>query len=204
MPVQSGRFTDLHSSSTSSDAVGPSPSSSGVVDALHFQKALFLLQGAADVSGSREIFQRLPIQQFGRKRVNLESLYRVLCGMYFPDNDKISESGRLSHSLILYDTLKYSLISTEIATRSGKTSLAPNYSLGSLYKELQTSNGFILALLLSIVQSTRMENSLTLLLRLRGIQLFAKSICTGNSADEISDPSAGGILLFHGIIFKFL
>ncbi|XP_049375303.1 E3 ubiquitin-protein ligase PRT6 isoform X1 [Solanum verrucosum] len=192
LPVDSGRFTSLHSSSSPSDAVGPSSSSSGVVDALHFQKALFLLQSAADVSGSREIFQRLPLRQFGRMRVNLESSYRVLCGMYFPDNDKISESGRLSHSLILYDTLKYSLISTEIATRSGKTSLAPNYSLGALYKELQSSNGFILALLLSIVQSTRTNNSLTVLLRLRGIQLFAESICTGTSANEISDPSVGG------------
>ncbi|KAK4730626.1 hypothetical protein R3W88_023614 [Solanum pinnatisectum] len=192
LPVDSGRFTSLHSSSSRSDAVGPSSSSSGVVDALHFQKALFLLQSAADVSGSREIFQRLPLRQFGRMRVNLESSYRVLCGMYFPENDKISESGRLSHSLILYDTLKYSLISTEIATRSGKTSLAPNYSLGALYKELQSSNGFILALLLSIVQSTRTNNSLTVLLRLRGIQLFAESICTGTSANEISDPSVGG------------
>ncbi|KAK6779288.1 hypothetical protein RDI58_021472 [Solanum bulbocastanum] len=192
LPVDSGRFTSLHSSSSPSDSVGPSSSSSGVVDALHFQKALFLLQSAADVSGSREIFQRLPLRQFGRMRVNLESSYRVLCGMYFPDNDKISESGRLSHSLILYDTLKYSLISTEIATRSGKTSLAPNYSLGALYKELQSSNGFIFALLLSIVQSTRTNNSLTVLLRLRGIQLFAESICTGTSANEISDPSVGG------------
>ncbi|XP_059305584.1 E3 ubiquitin-protein ligase PRT6 isoform X1 [Lycium ferocissimum] len=192
LPADFGGFTSLHLTSSASDAVGPSPSSSGVGDALYFQKALFLLQSAADVAGSREIFQRLPFRQFGQMRVNLESVYRVLCGKYFPDNDKISVSGRLGHSLILYDTLKYTLVSTEIATRSGKTSLAPNYSLGALYKELQSSNGFILALLLSIVQSTRTKNSLTVLLRLRGIQLFAESICTGTSADEISDPSAGG------------
>ncbi|KAF3670823.1 putative E3 ubiquitin-protein ligase UBR2-like isoform X2 [Capsicum annuum] len=192
LPVDYGRFRTLYSASSPSDAVGPSPLSSGVVDALHFQKALFLLQSAADVTGSREIFQKLPVRQFGQMRINLESLYHVLCGMYSLENDRISESGRLSHSLVLYDTLKYSLVSTKIATWSGKTSLAPNYNLDALYKELQSSNGFILALLLSIVQSTRTKNSLTVLLRLRGIQQFAESICTGTSADEISGPSVEG------------
>ncbi|KAM3288078.1 E3 ubiquitin-protein ligase PRT6 [Capsicum chacoense] len=163
-------------STGSSDAVG--------LPMLRFQEALLLLQSAADVAGSREILQSFPIQQFGQMSVNLESVVRVLCEMYFPDKDKISESGRLSHSLILFDTLKYSLVSTEIAARCEKTSLAPNYSLDALYKELKSSNCFILALLLSIVQNTRTKNLLTVLLRLRGIQLFAESICSGISADE--------------------
>ncbi|XP_009596027.1 E3 ubiquitin-protein ligase PRT6 isoform X1 [Nicotiana tomentosiformis] len=192
LPADSGRFASICSTSGPSDAVGTSPLSSGAVDALHFQEALFLLQNAAAVVRSREILQRLPLWQFGRMKVNIEPVYRMLCGMYFPDKEKISESGRLSHSLILYDTLRYSLVATEIATRAGKTSLAPNYSLGALYKELQSSNGFILSLLLSIVQSTQTKNSLTVLLRLRGIQLFAESICSGTSADKIPDPSFGG------------
>lgn len=177
----------------STQSVSTGPSDAVGLSALRFQEALFLLQSAADVAGSREILQSLPLQQFGQIRVNLESVVRVLCEMYFLDKDKISESGRLSHSLILFDTLKYSLVSTEIAARSGKTSLAPNYSLGALYKELKSSNCFILALLLGIVQNTRTKNSLTVMLRLRGIQLFAESICSGTSADEPADgPTVGG------------
>ncbi|KAG5582873.1 hypothetical protein H5410_053500 [Solanum commersonii] len=177
--------------STPSLSSGPSDAVS--LSTLRFQEALFLLQSAADVAGSREILQSLPLQQFGQMRVNLDYVVRVLCEMYFPDKDKISESGRLSHSLILFDTLKYSLISTEIAARSGNTSLAPNYSLGALYKELKSTNCFIFALLLSIVQSTRTKDSLTVLLRLRGIQLFVKSICSDISADECPDsPIVGG------------
>nr|XP_009623263.1 E3 ubiquitin-protein ligase PRT6-like isoform X1 [Nicotiana tomentosiformis] len=184
LPGDTKRLTQSVSTGPS-DAVGPS--------ALRFQEALFLLQSAADVAGSKEILHSFPLQQFGQMRINLESVVGVLCEMYFPDKDKISESGRLSHSLILFDTLKNSLVSTEIAARSVKTSLAPNYSLDALYKELKASNCFILALLLSIIQSTRTKNSLTVLLRLRGIQLFAESICSGTSADEPPDsPSVGG------------
>ncbi|KAJ8570714.1 hypothetical protein K7X08_037686 [Anisodus acutangulus] len=177
----------------STPSVSNGPSDAVGLSVLRFQEALFLLQSAADVGGSREILQSLPLQQFGQMRVNLESVVRVLCEMYFPDKEKISESGRLSHSLILFDTLKYSLVSTEIAARSGKTSLAPNYSVGALYKELKSSNCFVLSLLLSIVQRTRTKSSLNVLLRLRGIQLFAESICLGTSADEpLQSPTVGG------------
>lgn len=177
------------------------PSDPVGLSTLRFQEALSLLQSAADVGGSREILQCLPLQHVGQMRVNLEYVVRVLCEMYFPEKDKIptskdkiSESGRLSHSLILFDTLKYSLVSTEIASRSGSTSLAPNYSLDALFKELKSTNCFILTLLLSIVQSIRTKNSLTILLRLRGIQLFAESICSDISVDESPDNSTvGGI-----------
>ncbi|CAN4109660.1 unnamed protein product [Withania somnifera] len=177
----------------STQSVSTGPSDAVGHPTRRFQEALFLLQSAADVAGSREILQSRPLQQLGQIRVNLESVVRVLCEMYFLDKDKISESGRLSHSLILFDTLKYSLVSTEIAARSGKTSLAPNYSLGALYKDLKSSNCFILALLLSIVQNTRTKDSLTVMLRLRGIQLFAESICSGTSTDEPAEgPTVGG------------
>ncbi|KAA8518905.1 hypothetical protein F0562_016321 [Nyssa sinensis] len=111
--------------------------------------------------------------------------------------DKISRSARISHSMIMWDTLKYSLISTEISARCGRTSLTPNYSLNALYKELKSSSGFILSLLLKIVRSTWTKNSLSVLLRLRGIQLFAQSICSGVSLDEFpsSTRRQGGTML---------
>ncbi|KAI3474097.1 hypothetical protein Pfo_028885 [Paulownia fortunei] len=79
-----------------------------------------------------------------------------------------------------------------------ESSLSANYSLGALYKELNSSNGFILSLLLDVIQNTRTTNSLTVLLRLRGIQLFARSLCPGTSASELSNYSCqqGGNLLY--------
>ena len=183
-----------------SKSAGQLASSNRTVDLLRLQQALSLLQSAADISGRNEILKTFPMQRNGRIRPDLESVFRVLCGMYFPGKENISGSGRVSHSMIMWDTLKYSLISTEIAARSGKDSLTPNYSLNSLYKELKSSSGFILSLLLKIVQSTRTKNSLTLLLRLRGIQLFAESICSGISLDEFPSHTyrrGGMILLLH-------
>lgn len=160
------------------DPNGCLASSNRVATSLHVKEALSLLQSVADVAESCEILRSLPMQEYGKSRSNLESVSSVLGGMYYPGSDKILKSDRLSPSLILYDTLKYSLMSTEVAARSRKTSLASNCTLGSLYKELKSSNGFILSLLLSTVNSTRTKNSLDVLVRLRGIQLFAVSICS--------------------------
>lgn len=175
----------VFSTVNASDDVGPSASSNREVDVLRIQEALSLLQSAADVAGNTEILNSIPLQQFGRQRSNLESVFRVLCKLYFPGKAKISDSGRVSHSLILWDTLKYSLVSTEIAARSGKTSLTPNYSLTALFSELKSSSGFILSLLLNITQGSQVKSSLSAFLRLRGIQLFTKSICSGLSLDEL-------------------
>ncbi|KAK3001958.1 hypothetical protein RJ639_020917 [Escallonia herrerae] len=179
-----------------SDAVGPSMSVDSV-DPLRLQEALSLLQTAADVSGRNEILKAFPVQHSGRIGPHLENMFRVLCGMYFPGRDKISGSGRVSHSMIMWDTLKYSLISTEIAARSGRTVLSPNYGVNALYMELKSSSGFILLLLLRIVQSMRTKNSLSVLLRFRGIQLFAESICSGVSPDEFPSRTCrrGGNIL---------
>lgn len=98
----------------------------------------------------------------------------------------------------MWDTLKYSIISTEIAARSRRTSLAPEYSQIALLKELKSSSGFILSLLLKNVQNTRTKDSLSFLLRLKGIKLFAESICSGFSVEKFpSHPCRqGGIASF--------
>ncbi|XP_052173554.1 E3 ubiquitin-protein ligase PRT6 [Diospyros lotus] len=175
----------MESTESLSDATGHSTSLNREIGVIGFREALSLLRNAADVAGRSEILQAFPMHRTGRIRPNLESLFRVLSGMYFPGKqDKISGSARVNHSMILWDTLKYSLISTEIAARCGRTSLAPNHAINSLYKELNSSSGFTLSLLLKIVQSMRTKNSLSILLRLRGIQLFAESVCSGVSLDE--------------------
>lgn len=164
-------------------------------DALHISKALCLLQSAANVARNNEILNSIPFQQFGKQTSSLESVIRMISSLYFPGKDKISESGKVSPMLMLWDTLKYTLVSTEIAARSGKTSLNPKYSLDSLQSELKSSSGFVISLLLNIVQSTRVKDSPSVLLRLRGIQLFADSICSGISSNEYSEyvNQGGGI-----------
>ncbi|KAL6528688.1 hypothetical protein OROMI_029333 [Orobanche minor] len=178
------KFTEASSPSTSSDG-GCS---------LHIRDALSLLQRSANIAGSSESLKALPAINV-RLKPNLEPMVRLLCGMYYPGQDKILETGRMSVSLILWDTLKYSLISTEIAARSRKSSLSPNYSLGALYKELNNSGCHILSLLLDVVQSTRASHSQTFLLRLRGLKLFAGSLCCDVYANELSSYSEGGNML---------
>lgn len=170
--------------------------SSDANDVFLFKQSLSLLQAAADVSRKNEFLKAFPMQHKRGTSTNLEYVIRLLREMYFPGDDKISGSNRLSDSMILWDTLKYSLISTEIAARSERTSPATNFSVRSLYEELKSSSGFILSLLLKIVHSTRAQNSLDVLLRLRCIQQFAKSICCADTPNEPpSGTRVGGILL---------
>ncbi|PIN03040.1 putative ubiquitin-protein ligase of the N-recognin family [Handroanthus impetiginosus] len=185
--VSTSNFTGISSLSTSSDVSG----------SLRLQDALSLVWRAANIAGSKQILKTLPTGDV-RIKSNLEPIIHLLCGMYYPGQDKMLETGRLSPSLILWDTLKYSLISAEIAARSRKSSLSPNYSLDSLYKELNSSSGFILSLLLDIIQSTRTTNFQTVLLRFRGIQLFARSLCPGAYPNESSNYSSrqGGYMLY--------
>ncbi|KAL2502824.1 E3 ubiquitin-protein ligase [Forsythia ovata] len=202
LPALLGDFRKVHPPSAIPtinplNAGSPSSSSDSVVSSLSLEDALSLLKSAADVAISNELLKAFPFEQNVRTAPNLEPVFRVLSGMCFPGVDKISGSGRVNHPVILWDTLKYSLMSAEIAARSRKNSLTPNYSLGSLYKELNSSYGFILSLLLNVIQSIRAKNSQSVLLRLRGIQLFAKSICSGTSPNKISDhtcPQEGNLL----------
>ncbi|KAL2481549.1 E3 ubiquitin-protein ligase PRT6 [Abeliophyllum distichum] len=202
LPASPGDFRKVHPppaipTVNSLNVGSPSFSSDSVVSSLFLEDALSLLKSAADVAISNELLKAFPFDQNVMTTPNLEPVFRVLSGMCFPGVDKISGSGRVNHPVILWDTLKYSLMSAEIAARSRKNSLTPNYSLGSLYKELNSSYGFILSLLLNVIQSIRAKKSQSVLLRLRGIQLFAKSICSGTSPNKISDhtyPQEGNLL----------
>ncbi|KAF6137786.1 hypothetical protein GIB67_040494 [Kingdonia uniflora] len=157
----------------------PEPTRLGI----HFRlaQALSLLQSAANRAGSSGIQKAFAVHRNERMQPSLEPVFNLLCRMYFSERrDLFRESGRVSHSMIFWDTLKYSLISTEIAARSESTSLE------ALYGELESSSGFILSLLLKVFQSTQSDNGLQVLLRFRGIQLFAGSICSGVSMDDFS------------------
>ncbi|XWS43722.1 hypothetical protein CRYUN_Cryun16bG0128000 [Craigia yunnanensis] len=151
---------------------------------LLLQQGLSLLKTAAKVVGKPDFFEALSLQRKERTSQNLEPISHVLSKMYFSKKqDRFLGSPRLSHPILLWDTLKYSLISTEIAARSGKTSMATNYTLTSLYKEFKSSSEFVFSLLLRVVQKLSSTNSLHALQRFRGLQLFAESICSGVSFD---------------------
>lgn len=152
---------------------------------LRLQNALSILRTAASTVSSSEVLKALPMQRNRRMRPNLEPIFQLLSGMYFPKKQDIfSRSGRVSPSVLMWATLKYSLISTEIAARCGKSSLSSRNGLSSLYDEFKSSSGFILPLLLKIIQSTRSKNVPDLLLRFRGLQLFSASICSGIVYDK--------------------
>lgn len=163
---------------------------------LRLQDALSLLQRAAKIAGDQEYLRAVPSRNI-KLKPNLEPIIRLLCGMYFPSKDKTLDTGRISYPLILWDTLKYSLISAEIAARSRKNSLRPNYSIGSLYKELQSSSGFILSLLLDLTQSTKSTNPQAVLIRFQAVQLFANSLFCDTSPNGLSSYSTqhGGMSL---------
>ncbi|KAM3736727.1 hypothetical protein ACB098_09G002400 [Castanea mollissima] len=167
---------------SSSLAAGPSTSSSEEIGSLHIQQALALLQSAANMVGKGEILKVFTLRRNGRMLPNLEPVRRVLSKLFYPNKqDKLPESARVSHSMLMWDSLKYSLISTEIAARCGRNQMTPNYGISAIYGELKSSTGFMLSLLLKIVQNTRSKNAIHVLQRFIGTQLFAESICSGIS-----------------------
>ncbi|GAV69454.1 zf-UBR domain-containing protein [Cephalotus follicularis] len=174
-------------------AAGPSFKSSGESNFLRLRQALSLLQSAANMVGRVDLLRALPLLRNERMKLNLESVSRVLSKMYFKNKKvKVSATARVSLSMIMWDTLKYSLMSMEVATRCGRTYMTPTYGLDALFKELKSSSGFVLSLLVKVVQSRQSENSIHALQRFRGLQLFAGSICSGISIDHPSSTSGQG------------
>ncbi|ONI03411.1 hypothetical protein PRUPE_6G255500 [Prunus persica] len=184
----------LHSGVSSSHATGPLVKSGGEINSLQLQQGLALVQSAAKASGKVGNLKGFPLQRCGRMTSNLE-ISRLLCKMYFPTKqDKLSGSARVSHPMLMWDTIKYSLLSIEIAARSGGKYATPSYDLNALYKELESSSRFVLSLLLKVVQS-KSKNSLHVLQRFIGIQSFAESICFGVSIDHGSETCGQGAML---------
>ncbi|KAK4749367.1 hypothetical protein SAY87_026816 [Trapa incisa] len=160
------------------------------ITCLYIPQALCQLQSVAEMVKKGEIFKAFSFQSNAGLNTRLESFISVLSNMYFRrKQEKLLRSTRTNRSVIMWDTLRYSIISTEISARSGRTSLEPKVSLHALYEELISSGKFILPLFLEVIQSTRTENALDVLQRLRGIKLFADSICIGISSDYPNNPN---------------
>lgn len=161
---------------------------------LRISEALCLLRSAAEVIEDGDSVKAVSLQGVESRRKDLESVSNKLWSLYFSKREeKFPGSPLLSQSVVMWDTLKYSLISMEIVTRSAKNSMLPVHSIESLYEELKTSKGIVLSLLLRVVQSTRTKNALHVRQRFMGMKHLAESICSGisNSSSSIIFGSEG-------------
>jgi Proteolysis_6 C-terminal len=84
----------------------------------------------------------------------------------------------------LWDTVRYSIISTEIAARGPKKSCVE-----ALNGELSSSSGFILSLLFEVARAARNLRCTEVLLRYKGLQLLAGSVCFGLTGSDFSNTS---------------
>eukprot|EP00268_Persea_americana_P013166 TRINITY_DN1573_c1_g1_i1.p1 TRINITY_DN1573_c1_g1~~TRINITY_DN1573_c1_g1_i1.p1 ORF type:complete len:2067 (+),score=416.93 TRINITY_DN1573_c1_g1_i1:302-6502(+) len=179
---------------SSSSMTGSSSTIDSDNHALYLPLSVCLLRSSANVVGKSRFGKTSSLLK-GSTRAFLDPIFHALCNMYYPERyDSLLASGRASQSLILWDTLRYSLISTEIAARDGKSRTSSG-GLKSLYKGVESSSGFLLSLLLQVSQATRGQNSLQVLLRFRGLQLFSGSICSGVSVDESFTGGQGGSIV---------
>ncbi|OEL13726.1 E3 ubiquitin-protein ligase PRT6 [Dichanthelium oligosanthes] len=150
---------------------------------LQFPRALSLLESAGKIVGQSKFLKALSGKLNDTTEPALEPSLRRLAMLYYyrgPSGFSAPERKRLNPSLFLWDTLRYSVVSTEIASRGRMLSqYAESKScLESLRGELNSSSGFILSLLFRVAHSARNLNHLEVLLRFEGLQLLAGSICS--------------------------
>ncbi|CAO2185639.1 unnamed protein product [Urochloa humidicola] len=150
---------------------------------LQFPCALSLLESAGKIVGQSKFLKALSGKLNDTTEPALEHSLRKLAMLYYhrgPSGFSASERKRLNPSLFLWDTLRYSVLSTEIASRGRMLSQSAESKscLESLRGELNSSSGFILSLLFRVAHSARNLNRLEVLLRFEGIQLLAGSVCS--------------------------
>ena len=164
------------------------PTTSNVtINNLQFPRALALLESAKKIVGQSTFLKAFPGNVNDTTEPALDPSLRRLTMLYYPrSKSSFWQSERLSPSLFLWETLRYSVISTEIASRGRMPSYSaqPKSCLESLRSELNSSSGFILSLLFRVSHSARVLNRREVLLRYEGIQLLAGSICSGISGDK--------------------
>ncbi|KAL5229199.1 hypothetical protein ABZP36_017464 [Zizania latifolia] len=153
---------------------------------LQFPRALSLLESAGKNVGRSQFLKALCGKVNDTTEPALDPSLRRLSMLYYPQSHKsFSASERLNPSLFLWDTLRYSVVSTEIVSRGRMAGYSESKScLVSLRHELNSSSGFILSLLFRAAHSARKLSHLEVLLRFEGIQLLAGSICSGISGDK--------------------
>ncbi|CAL9094143.1 unnamed protein product [Musa acuminata var. zebrina] len=165
----------------------PSTSSDMNCSNLHIVLASSLLQNTAKIVGQCRNLKVLSGKINETMNSVLEPSLRKLYMLYYSHSySSLSAPGWLSRSLILWDTLRYSVTATEIAARAklNTNSLGSQSCLESLTEELRSSSGYIMSVLVHVAQSAGSSNCLEVLLRFSSLQLLAGSICSGVSGDN--------------------
>ncbi|CAM8910449.1 unnamed protein product [Rhodiola kirilowii] len=156
----------------------------------HIRQALVLLHTIALKVSSSKTLESFADKQNEIVKLKFSPLLLALKAMYLGSSeDECSTLALGSHSAIMWDALKYSLIATEIGARSSVTSLSPSYGLDSLFAGARSAvDDLCLSVFLEASEIKRMENPTGALLRFKGIQWFAKSVCLGHP--EKGSPSS--------------
>ncbi|XP_074561564.1 E3 ubiquitin-protein ligase PRT6-like isoform X2 [Curcuma longa] len=178
----SNRFSMSETSIFGSSSLNDFPTSDTDCRNFHLLLSLSLLQNAAKMVEESRILKVLSGTCNEPTNSALKPALKKLNTLY--GFGSLSETGRQSHSLILWDTLRYSIMSTEIAARAKLNAYSVPSCLDSLNGELNTSSGHMMRILLHVAQSIRSYNSYEVLLRLNSLQLLAGSICSGLSGDN--------------------
>ncbi|MCO5595671.1 hypothetical protein L7F22_049716 [Adiantum nelumboides] len=169
--------------------LSPSTSSSSLASLV--SHAMNLLRNAEELvwkPGFRKAFSK-PLSR--TLRSTFDSLFWTLFGLQFPgrENNSRHSSNRISHSLLLWDALRYTVMSLELASRTQRDG-QPEHTLKVLLK--LGDEGSILPVLLRSAKAIQNQNRQSLLLRARGMQLLVGSICFGVSKDSLAEPLMPG------------
>ncbi|KAI5014345.1 hypothetical protein ZWY2020_055735 [Hordeum vulgare] len=141
---------------------------------LQSPRALALLESARKIVGQSTFLKAFPGNVNDTAEPALDPSLRRLTMLYYPrSKSSFSASERLSPSLFLWETLRYSVVSEEIAShdRMSNYSAQSKSCLESLRSELNSSSGFILSLLFRVSHSARVLNRREVLLRFEGTSL---------------------------------
>jgi E3 ubiquitin-protein ligase UBR3 len=170
----------------------PSKSLVSAVMVNHITNAITLLHNAEELV--RKVGYRKAVSKPLSKTMKaiFDGLFLRLCGLYFPNREVGTKSNycRVSQSLLLWDVVRYTMMSTELASRTSKENRIYGLPKAVL-------NEPVLPSLIWAARISQSQNRQSVLLRSRGMQLLVGSICFGGSRDSLSEPLIPG--RFHAI-----
>ncbi|KAH7287171.1 hypothetical protein KP509_32G041800 [Ceratopteris richardii] len=167
-----------------------SPPSSAKVNLV--ANALGLLYNAEELvwkSGFRKAIAK-PLSR-GLKAA-FDSLFWKLFDLHFPGRGRkhVNTRNRVSQSLLLWNVLRYTVLSAELSCRSQEDAINSEHTLGVLLQH--ADENYILQVLLRAARVLQNRNRQSILLRARGMQLLVGAICLGVSEDSLTDSFPSG------------
>ncbi|XP_024369767.1 E3 ubiquitin-protein ligase PRT6 isoform X2 [Physcomitrium patens] len=191
LPGHTGLNNPFKSSSIPQISVSSTSDGPPMLQLEHALRMLIKAEELVSKSGFRKVVDpQLPDTVKGV----LEDLAKRLWGLFYPGKDQFNTvtHGRVHQSLLLWDVLRYSLMSAELAARSNKISENSASGLVALVDAGDATHGSILPLLLHAAKATQSQSHQAVLLRARGMQLLRDSIANGISRDLFAEKALHG------------